>query len=396
MIRVLKFGGSSIKDIDSIRAISQHIAKLIDEGIKPVVVVSALKGYTDELLRMAYSISSKPARRELDMLLSVGERISMSLLSIALNDIGIPSISFTGSQVGIITEDRFNSARIYEVKLYRIKDALKEGKVPIVAGFQGVSHNKEITTLGRGGSDLTAVALAVALKEEYPKTTCEMYKDVPGIYALDPKRFVSRRIDEISYDELLEMTSVGAKILHSRAVALSAKYNLEIYVRALYEEGGSIVKSIEFLEHPRVKAIVDTKAISLLAKVRRRMNLPQIIYHLSLEGRYPLVFHHYENEGYTYLYFVLKKEDLPYLERIIREYEVIERNIKEDLSLVSIVGYFVGNSPEVHSRILEISNELGIHVYATNTTDYRISVLIDEVHSERFMESLGRAFKLLE
>lgn len=394
-VKVLKFGGSVISSIDDIREVALRIKDRLEEGDFPVVVVSAMRGMTDDLMSMAYSLSSNPIRREMDMLLSVGERISMALLSIALNDMGVRARSYTGSQVGIITENRHTSARVYEVRLYRILESISRGEIPIVAGFQGVSIEKEITTLGRGGSDLTAVALTVALRKHFPNVDVEFYKNVDGVYSVNPSIAPSRRIPLMSYEEMIVMSSMGAKIVHSRAASLAARYGIILKIRGFKGKGGTIVKDIEFLEGPHVRAIVDTPAVSIYLQVEREERIPQIITALSRVGVSPILFHHTYVDGKPHLSFVLKESDYREFESIIGEYPVERSEIHRDKSLVTVVGYGAGNSKEVKDAIISTADRMGIHIDAFISDDYRVSVLVDAGSRDRLVRELARIFHLL-
>lgn len=226
---VQKYGGSSVADVDKLRFVAERVMRTKELGHDVVVVVSAMGDTTDDLLAMAKTISANPDRRELDMLLSAGERISMALLSIAIRERGGDAISFTGSQSGIITNDRHVDARIIEVRPFRVQDELARGKVVVIAGYQGVSYRKEITTLGRGGSDTTAVAMAAALDAEY----CEICSDVDGVYSADPRIVPgARRIDVLSYEETQEMAEAGAKVLNAQAVEFAKQRGIAIYARS--------------------------------------------------------------------------------------------------------------------------------------------------------------------
>ncbi len=226
---VQKYGGSSVADVDKLRRVAERVMKTRAEGHDVVVVVSAMGDTTDDLLAMAKKVSANPQRRELDMLLSAGERISMALLSLAIHELGGNAISFTGSQSGIITNDRHVDARIIEVRPFRVQDELARGKIVVIAGYQGVSYRKEVTTLGRGGSDTTAVAMAAALDAEY----CEICSDVDGVYSADPRIVpAARRIGTLSYEETQEMAEAGAKVLNAQAVEFAKEKGIAIYARA--------------------------------------------------------------------------------------------------------------------------------------------------------------------
>jgi aspartate kinase len=226
---VQKYGGSSVADVDKLKRVAERVVTTRKQGHDVVVVVSAMGDATDELLAMAKGVTQNPQRRELDMLLSAGERISMALLSLAIHELGGDAISFTGSQSGIITNDRHVDARIIEVRPFRVQDELARGKIVVVAGYQGVSYRKEVTTLGRGGSDTTAVAMAAALNAEY----CEICSDVDGVYSADPRVVpAARRIGTLSYEETQEMAEAGAKVLNAQAVEFAKEKGIAIYARA--------------------------------------------------------------------------------------------------------------------------------------------------------------------
>lgn len=253
---VQKYGGSSVADLDKIKAVAARIVATRDQGHKVVAVVSAMGNTTNELLALARQLSEAPGRRELDMLISVGERISMALLSMAVNDLGAPAVSFTGSQSGIITDESHSAARIVAVRPHRIQQALDQDNVVIVAGFQGVSRDKEVTTLGRGGTDLSAVALAAALDAEW----CEICSDVDGIYSADPRKVpAATRLDTMSLDEVLALAREGAKVLQADAVALAKRLGIELL--ATRTAGGQGGTRIQVAPLPsRVSAItVDTQ-----------------------------------------------------------------------------------------------------------------------------------------
>lgn len=264
-IVVQKYGGSSVANPEKIRAVAQRISRTVADGHRVCVVVSAMGDTTDDLLSLARQITATPERRELDMLLTAGERISMALLSLALNDLGVPSISFTGSQSGIITNDSHANARIVEVRPYRIQDELERGKVVIVAGYQGVSYRKEITTLGRGGSDTTAVALAAALGASW----CEICSDVDGVYSADPRVVGdARKLEELGYEEMQTLAESGARVLNATAVEFAREKGIALYARSTFASGeGTLVR----LDRPdagrRVQAVASDDDVLLLRLV---------------------------------------------------------------------------------------------------------------------------------
>ncbi len=259
-IVVQKFGGSSVADVEKMRKVAARVAATRRGGTDVCVVVSAMGDTTDTLLSLAKQISAAPSRRELDMLLTAGERISMALLSMALHEAGVEAISFTGSQSGIITTDAHASARIVEVRPFRVQEELAKGKVVIVAGYQGVSLRKEVTTLGRGGSDTTAVALAAALGAD-----CEIYSDVAGVFTADPRVVPSaRRIDSLSYDEMQELAGAGAKVLNAQAVEFAKEKGIAIHARSTF--GGSEETVVRGGAHPeRIAGVATQKELAVLA-----------------------------------------------------------------------------------------------------------------------------------
>lgn len=256
---VQKYGGSSVADVEKIRKVAEKVAARRRAGADLCVVVSAMGDTTDELLSLARRVSAAPPRRELDMLLSAGERISMALLSMALQEQGVPAISFTGSQSGIITTDAHAAARIVEVRPLRVHAELEQGKVVIVAGFQGVSARKEVTTLGRGGSDTTAVALAAALGAD-----CEIYSDVAGVFTADPRLVPdARRLDELSYEEMQELAQAGAKVLNAQAVEFAREKGITIHARSTF--GSAEETAIRGGSHPeRIAGVAVQKELALL------------------------------------------------------------------------------------------------------------------------------------
>jgi len=264
-IIVQKYGGSSVADAEKLRKVAEQVCATRKAGHDLVVVVSAMGGTTDQLLEQAKGFAESPPRRELDMLLSVGERITMALLSIAIQDRGLEAISLTGSQCGIITNDRHSDARIMEVRPYRVQDELAGGKVVIVAGFQGVSYKREVTTLGRGGSDTTAVALAAALGAE----RCEIYSDVDGVYSADPRHVEeAKHLPILSYPEMQEMSAAGAKVLNAQAVEFAKQAGIALYCRASFEPGReTVVRRDAPIEEHGIRAVVSEEQ---MVRVRLR------------------------------------------------------------------------------------------------------------------------------
>ena len=241
---VQKYGGTSVANTDRIKAVAERVVATAKQGNKVIVVVSAMAGETDKLIRIAHEITDAPDEREMDMLLSSGERVTSALTAMAIQSMGYKSVSFTGRQVGIITDSAHTKAMIERISAERLVKAINEDKIPVVAGFQGIDESSDVTTLGRGGSDTTAVAIAAALKADL----CEIYTDVEGVYTTDPRIVKeARKLDKISYDEMLEMASLGAKVLHGRSVEFAKKYAVPLVVRSSfnYNPGTLIIKEDE-------------------------------------------------------------------------------------------------------------------------------------------------------
>ena len=285
-ILVQKYGGSSVADIDKIKSIALKLKARREQGYDLVVIVSAMAGTTDALLKLAHEVTAAPQRRELDMLLTTGERTTMALLSMALNDLGIPAISFTGSQSGIITSDSHVNARIIEVRPYRVRDELERGKVVIVAGFQGVSYKREVTTLGRGGSDTTAVALAAALGAE----SCEIYSDVDGVFTGDPRVVEqAKKLREIDYEEMQELAECGARVLNAQAVEFARRAQIPIDALSTFEQGRGTRVTGCGEEPRRVAGVTGQKNLTWLSLApATAQSLAELAHLLAAHGLAPL------------------------------------------------------------------------------------------------------------
>jgi aspartate kinase len=369
-IVVQKYGGSSVADVERMRLVADRVAARRRTGTDVVVVVSAMGDTTDELLALARKISENPARRELDMLLTAGERMSMALLSMALNERGVPAVSFTGSQSGIITNDAHSNARIVEV--------LARGRVVIVAGYQGVSYRKEITTLGRGGSDTTAVALAAALDAE----ACEIYSDVAGIFSADPRLVPeARRLAEISYEEMQELAEHGARVLNAQAVEFAKDRGIAIYARATSGEAGeTVVRKFPPRAPGRVVGIASESGLVLLSSREAR---PEALLEL---------FDELEAGGKEFLYragspaqtsLVLSLENLPDFARLkarIQERFGDAVSLRESVGAVSAIGAGINASYRNLRTALDVAASMNAPVLGVSTSSFRISLLLDASH----------------
>ncbi|HPZ39617.1 MAG TPA: aspartate kinase, partial [Candidatus Atribacteria bacterium] len=341
---VQKYGGSSLADLDKIRLVASRVKKCRDEGHELVVVVSAMGKTTDQLISLAKSLNPFPPERELDMLLSTGEQVSISLLSIALSSLGVSSVSLTGGQAGIITTDTYTKAKIFHIDTRRIKDLLLKHQVVIVAGFQGRTPQGDITTLGRGGSDVTACALAAALSADF----CEIYTDVQGVFTADPHLVPqAKKIARLSYEEMSEMATLGAKVLQPRAVDFSQAYGVRVHVRSTFSEReGTWVEEINSMEEVRVKAIThsgDMLKIVLLGVPNQPGVAAQIFKALSDFSVFiDMIIQSEGREDYKDLAFVASREDEEKVRKAIAclEKELSFQGMKfdETMSRVSLVG----------------------------------------------------------
>ncbi len=398
---VQKFGGTSVADPERIRAVAEHVAFTKRHGNDVVVVVSAMGKSTDNLIKLANDVSTTQPARELDMLLTTGERISMALVCMALADLGIDAVSFTGSQVGIITDTVHTKAKILEVKGDRAREAINDGKVCVVAGFQGVSTDKEITTLGRGGSDTTAVALAAALGAD----SCEIYTDVTGVFSADPRIVPqARKLQHINFDEMLEMAGAGSKVLALRSVEFARNHNVPIQVRSSFTwEPGTWVTSQEpSMEDPIISGVV-TDTSEAKVTVRKVPDEPGISARLfeplaAANVNVDMIVQNTSTEGTTDISFTVPKADMKVAQEIVEALakEIGAAGVVHDdhIAKVSLVGAGMKTSPGIAAKMFRVlaDNEVNIEMISTSTI--RISVVISSEDLERAARSLHTAFGL--
>jgi aspartate kinase len=393
-IVVQKYGGSSVADVEKLRKVARRVKETRERGYQVVVVVSAMGDTTDELLALARQVSADPPRRELDMLLTCGERISMALLSMALQEMGVPAISFTGSQSGIITNDAHSQARIVEVRPYRIQDELAHGKVVIVAGYQGVSYKKEVTTLGRGGSDTTAVALAAALEAE----SCEIYSDVDGVFSADPRVVPeARKLEALSYDEMQELASAGAKVLNAQAVEFARARGIVILARTAHGQGrGTAVQEYVAPTDTRVKGVASEVELAVLSAALEGARLWELLEFLDARGvrGRALAFDGLRGgEGRAFVAVPL--QDVHGLEALQRDVEArfgAAVALREDLGTVTCVGAGLNADWSSLRRALAVAEELGAGVRAVHTSPLQLTLLVDKAHLRELTARLHREF----
>ena len=395
---VQKYGGSSVRDAERVMNVARRITETYKAGNNVVVVVSAQGDTTDDLIEKAHEINPSPSKREMDMLLATGEQISISLLAMAIEKLGFPVVSMTGWQAGFKTESNYSMARIHEVKAERIENELDKRRIVIVAGFQGINKYDDITTLGRGGSDTSAVALAAVLGAD----VCEIYTDVDGVFTADP-RFVKNayKLDEISYDEMLELASLGANVLHNRSVELAKKYNVKLAVRSsLNNNEGTYVKEVDQVEKMIVRGVTrdnDCARIALCGVEDTPGKAFQIFSILSKNGiGVDLIIQSIGNGESKDISFTTTEGDLEKTLAVLEENKDIvkakEVKWSKDVSKVSIVGAGMVNNVGVATKMFEALYNAHININMIATSEIKISVLVDQKEAERAVNAIHDKF----
>ncbi len=398
---VQKFGGTSIADADRIREVAQHIAWTKSQGDVPIVVVSAMGKTTDDLIRLAEEVSAVQPGRELDMLLTAGERISMSLLCMALANLGVEAASFTGSQAGIITDASHTNAKIVEVRAERIRDALKRGMVPVVAGFQGVSMERDVTTLGRGGSDTTAVALAAALGAD----RCEIYTDVSGVFTADP-RYVptARRLSRVSFEEMLEISATGARVLSHRSVEFARNHHVVVHVRSSFtwEPGTWITEEDPSMEQPIVSAVTSdsTEARITVSRIPDRPGIAASLFR-ALANASVNVDMIVQSSSIGQLSDISLTVPRTELERareiaqsLLSDLGGSEVSIDDKIAQVSVVGAGMKTHPGVSAAMFEALAANDVNIEMISTSPIRISCTVREDAAIVAVRALHETFGL--
>ncbi|MBI4654701.1 MAG: aspartate kinase [Nitrospirae bacterium] len=402
MLIVQKYGGTSVADIDRIKAVAGCVVKTVKEGHKVVVVVSAMAGETDKLINLAHQVSSNPSEREMDLLLSSGERVTSALTAMAIEELGHKAMALTGRQMGIYTDAVHTKARIEKITTERAKKALDEGYIIVVAGFQGVTEAEDVTTLGRGGSDLSAVAIASALNADL----CEIYTDVDGVYTADPNIVPgARKLDKISYEEMLELASLGAKVLQTRSVEFAIKYEVPVVVRSSFSDnpGTLVTKEDEDMENVVVSGAAYDKNQAkitvmgvpdkpgIAAKLFKgiadaNIVVDMIVQNISSDGKA------------TDISFTVPKTDskktLKLTEGIVKELEARGVALREDIAKVSIVGVGMRTHSGVAAEMFDTLAKHGINIIAISTSEIKVSCLIDVKYAELAVRILHDAFEL--
>ncbi|MBF0531718.1 MAG: aspartate kinase [Candidatus Omnitrophica bacterium] len=398
---VQKFGGSSVANTEKIKNVANRIAAAKRLGYDVVAVVSAQGDTTDELEQKALEITAKPPEREMDMLMSTGEQISCALMAMAVSHLGLEAISFTGQQVGILTDEIHTKAKIKKINGQRIRKALGQGKVVIVAGFQGVNADQDITTLGRGGSDLTAVALAYSLKAD----VCEIYTDVEGIYTTDPRKVKeAKKLREITFDEMLEMASLGAQVMQARSIEVARRYNIPLHVRSSFskEEGTMIVKKTNKLEDIVVSGVTCNKneAKITIRSVPDKPGVAALIFTeiASAGANVDVIVQNVSEQKTTDISFTVPKPELSKAlaaaEKIAGEIKAGEVNSDKTIARVSIVGSGMRSHQGIAAKMFKALAAHKINIEMITTSEISISCIIKEVQVDAAVQALHAAFEL--
>lgn len=401
MLIVQKYGGSSVADPERIRAVAEHIVRTHEKGDQVVVVVSAMGKTTDELLRLAREVSPQAHGREMDMLLTAGERISMALLCMAMIDMGVHAVSFTGSQAGIVTDTVHGMAKILEVKGDRIREVLAGNGVAVVAGFQGISTDKAITTLGRGGSDTTAVALATSLGAQ----VCEIYTDVPGVFSADPRLVPeARKLERVSYEEMLEMAATGGRVLALRSVEFARNYSVAVHVRSSFtwEQGTWVLEEDPKMEQAIISGVThdESDAKVTIAHVPDRPGVAALMFRALADEsvNVDMIVQNVSTAGHTDISFTVPREDLG---RALKVVEKLSSGIEasgvthdEGVARISLVGAGMRTNPGVAAKMFEVLAAEDVNIEMISTSSIRISCVIQEIDVQKAVRALHSAFDL--
>ena len=395
---VKKFGGSSVADAKKIQNVCNVIAKTYDEGNDVVVVLSAQGDTTDDLIEKANEINPNGSKREMDMLLSTGEQISISLAAMCLEKMGYPAVSLTGWQVGMQTSSDHSAARVRKVEGSRIRKELDKHRIVLVAGFQGINKYGDVTTLGRGGSDTSAVALAVALKADL----CQIYTDVDGVYTTDPRICPNaRKLEEITYDDMLELASLGAQVLHNRSVELAKHYGIELEVLSSFSGNpGTIVKEVVNVEKTYISGVAQDKKIARIAVVGLE-DTPGMAYKLfGLMGKnkinVDIILQSIGRDDTKDISFTVAEKDAELCEKILLENKeklnFHSINVSTDVAKLSLVGAGMVNASGVAADMFEALYQSRVNIHMISTSEVKISVLIDKADSEKALRAVHDKF----
>ena len=404
---VEKYGGTSVASVERIKAVARNVAQSVQQGHKMVVVVSAMSGETNKLLALAHATNAQPSEREIDMLVSTGEQVSIALVAMALHTLGVKARSYTGAQLRILTDQIHGKARIVEIQSERANRDLEKGTVVVVAGFQGVDQDNNITTLGRGGSDTTAVAMAAALKAD----ECRIYTDVDGVYTADPRIVPeARRLERVTFEEMLELSGAGARVLQIRAVEFAGKYNVPLRVLSSFEPGAGTLITYEAnkedttMEQPLISGITYNRDEAKVT-IRGVPDKPGIAYgllgpvsdaHINVD----MIVQNVGSDGLTDLTFTVHSDDLENSKQILapiaKQLGAEEVVGDSDLAKISVVGVGMRSHAGIATTMFKALAEKGINIQMISTSEIKISVTIDREYTELAVRTLHKVFRLDE
>jgi aspartate kinase len=402
MLVVKKFGGSSVADKERIFNVAKRCIEDYEKGNQVVVVLSAMGKTTDGLIAKALEINPNPPKRELDMLLATGEQISVALMSMAFHELSVPAVSLNAAQVAMHTTSAYGTAKLKRIDTERIRHELDSRKIVVITGFQGINKYDDITTLGRGGSDTTAVALAAALHAD----SCEIYTDVDGVYTADPRIVKNaRKLLEVSYDEMLEFASLGAKVLHNRSVEMAKRYGVQLVVRSsLTREEGTVVKEEAKLERMLVSGVAADKNVARISVIGVK-NMPGIAFKIfNLLAKHninvDIIIQSIGREERKDISFTVAKTDLKEAMDLLRENSTTitaqDVTSEEGVAKISIIGAGMSSNPGVAAKMFEALSNANVNIKMIATSEIRITVLIDEADVERSMRTVHDAFDLAD
>ncbi len=401
MLIVQKYGGTSVGSPERIKNVAKRVVRTKEEGHDVVVVLSAMSGETDKLINLANQVSENPDPREMDMLVSTGERVTIALLAMAIQSLGHKAQSYTGRQAGIVSDSVHTKARIEKISCERVKQAIKEGKIAVVAGFQGINEQSDVTTLGRGGSDLSAVAVAAALKADF----CDIYTDVDGVYTTDPNMVPqARKLDKISYDEMLELASLGAKVLQTRSVEFAKKYNVPVRVLSSFNDnpGTLVTREDSDMEKVVVSGVAYDKnqvkvtvtgvpdKPGVAAKIFNEISNNNIIVDMIIQN--------IGEGGLTDMSFTVPKTDskniMELMKKVVAEIGAKGVAVKEDIAKISIVGVGMRSHSGVAARMFSAMAKEGINIMMISTSEIKISIVIEAKYTELAVRVLHETFEM--
>lgn len=400
MLIVKKFGGSSVADRERVFNVAKRITKDYDAGHRIVVVLSAQGDTTDDMVALAKTYSDNPSKREMDMLITTGEQISVSLMALALHELGYNAISLNASQVGMYTTSRYGNARLKDISAERINTELDRNNIVLVTGFQGINRYEDVTTLGRGGSDTTAVALAASLNAD----KCEIYTDVEGVYTADPRVVkTAKKLEEITYDEMLELASLGAKVLHNRSVEMAKKYSVELVVRSSMSDAeGTIVKEELTVEKMLVSGVAADKNIARVAVIGINDHPGTAFKLFNLLGKeninVDIILQSIGHNNTKDISFTIGIEDVDNTKKILEAHretlQFDDLSVDEKVAKVSLVGAGMQSNAGVASKMFEAMFDAGINIKMISTSEIKISLLIDEKYVDEAVTAIHEEFAL--